>query len=177
MDHPARVVVRLEAGEAFGAGSHPSTRTCLAALEPLAPDAGTVLDVGSGTGVLAVAALLLGAASAEAVDTDPDAVSATIRTAELNGVADRLVVRRGTLDARAGPADLVVANLLLPVIEELGGVLASRVAPGGHLVLGGILERQVERALLAVGPLVLVATQRESGWVACVLGHPGDAVA
>ncbi|MBS1838759.1 MAG: 50S ribosomal protein L11 methyltransferase, partial [Actinobacteria bacterium] len=156
-----RVEIVLDAAHAFGSGSHPTTRVCVEALEGLADElAGArVLDVGSGTGVLGVAALVLGAGSLVAVDVDSPAVAATDRTAELNGVSDRLVeVSSRTVaevSADHGPFDVVVANLLIPIIETLGPDLAAAVAPGGRLILSGLLAdpslRQVDRALAAIG--------------------------
>ncbi len=179
-----RIEVVLDAADAFGSGSHPTTRLCLELLERL-DDAGSltgarVLDVGSGTGVLGVAALLLGAGSLVAVDVDTAAVTATSRTVELNGVADRVVEisDRPLAEAVAdhGPFDVVLANLLIPIIEELGPVLAAAVAPGGALVLSGLLSEpatgQVERAVRASAAeveLVLERVQHTDGWSAVVL--------
>jgi len=164
-----RIEVVLDPGPAFGAGSHPSTRACLAALEPLAPAATRVLDVGCGTGVLGIAALLLGAAGLTAIDIDPAAVTATTSALVLNGVAGRALVDTTSLGSVEGTFDLVLANLLLPIIEELGPDLAARVAPGGSLVLGGLLEDQLERAVAALTPLSPDRVDRDDGWVAAVL--------
>jgi len=164
-----RIEVVLDPGIAFGAGSHPSTRACLAALEPLAPAATMVLDVGCGTGVLGIAALLLGAGGLTAIDIDPAAVTATTSALVLNGVAGRALVDTTPLGSVEGTFDLVLANLLLPIIEELGPDLAARVAPGGSLVLGGLLEDQLERAVAALTPLSPDRVDRDDGWVAAVL--------
>jgi ribosomal protein L11 methyltransferase len=170
-DEPLVEVV-LDPGTSFGAGSHPSTRLCLAALEPLAPGAASVLDVGSGTGVLGVAALLLGADRLCAIDVDPAAVTATARAVELNGVSTRATVSAMPLDEVPEPADLVLANLLLAVLEPLAPALVAHVAPAGALVLGGVLEDQLERAVAALAPLVLADVLRDGDWVAAVLRHP-----
>ncbi len=182
-DDPApdgSVEVVVDPGTAFGSGSHASTRLCLAALEPLAPGARRVLDVGSGTGVLGVAALLLGAGTLVALDVDPEAVAATRRAVELNGVADRATVLDGPVSAVTGTFELVLANLLVPIIEELGPELVARVAPGGAIVVGGLLDHQVDRAVAALSPLVPSARTVEADWVALTLvvgaGHPDAAV-
>jgi ribosomal protein L11 methyltransferase len=176
----AAVEVVVDPGTAFGSGSHASTRLCLAALEPLAPGARRVLDVGSGTGVLGVAALLLGPGTLVALDVDPGAVAATRRAVELNGVADRATVLDGSVSAVAGTFDLVLANLLVPIVEELGPELVARVAPGGAIVVGGLLDHQVDRAVAALSPLALSARRVEADWVALTLvagaGHPDTTV-
>lgn len=170
-DEPLVEVV-LDPGTSFGAGSHPSTRLCLAALEPLAPNAASVLDVGSGTGVLGVAALLLGAGRLQAIDIDPAAVTATRRAVELNGVTAQATVSSSPLDDVPDRADLVLANLLLAVLEPLGPVLVDHVAPGGALVLGGVLAEQLDRAVAALAPLEVDRVLRDEDWVAAVLRRP-----
>ena len=173
-----RVEIVLDATHAFGSGSHPTTRPRLEVLEGLGAElAGArVLDVGSGTGVLGVAALVLGAGSLVAVDVDPAAVAATGRTAELNGVSDRAVevssrpVAEVTADH--GPFDVVLANLLIPIIETLGPELAAPY-PGGHLVLSGLLADpslgQADRALAAVGANFGAPNELDrDGWAAVV---------
>lgn len=168
------VEVLIDPGPAFGAGSHASTRVCLAALEPLAADAATVLDVGSGTGVLGVAALLLGAGTLRAIDVDADAVAATGRAARLNDVQDRVVVDDAPLDRVEGRFDLVLANLLAPVIEQLGAQLVERVAEHGRVVVGGVLEHQLARVEHALAPLVLLERRIEQGWLAATFGAHED---
>lgn len=163
------VVVRVGAGHAFGTGSHASTRLCLELLEGRAPGAATVLDVGCGTGVLGVAALLLGAGSVRAIDVDPVAVEATAVAAHRNGVSDRLTVDDSALSDVAGTFDLVLANLLAPILEDLGADLAARLAPGGAMVVGGVLAEQVDRVVAALDTLQLVDSAAEGDWVSLVL--------
>lgn len=169
---PDRIQVLLDPGATFGSGSHPTTRLCLVALEPLAPGSAMVLDVGCGTGVLGVAALALGAGALVAIDIDPDAVAATRRAVDLNGVAGRATVEPTPLAGVAGRFDLVLANLLLPVLEELGPELVAHLAPEGTLVISGLLEDQLDRATQALAPLEVVATLHDGDWVAATLAAP-----
>jgi ribosomal protein L11 methyltransferase len=154
-DETGTVILRLDPGMAFGTGLHPTTRACLALLQDVDPMPARVLDVGSGSGILGIAALALGAGSVLAVDTDVEAVAATRSNAEANGFADRLSVRQGTLgDVVAEPFPLVLANLVAAVLIELASPLASHLAPGGTLLASGIIAGrgdEVETALAAAG--------------------------
>ncbi|MFL2546307.1 MAG: 50S ribosomal protein L11 methyltransferase [Candidatus Rariloculaceae bacterium] len=137
----SRVAVRLNLGLAFGTGDHPTTSLCLEWLDrDLLPDT-RVLDYGCGSGVLAVAALRLGAKSAWAVDIDQQALSATRENAELNGVSERLWVGKPD-DLPEIMADVVIANILAQPLQNLASRLGEHVAPGGHIVLSGLLSRQ-----------------------------------
>lgn len=166
------VVVQVEAGQAFGTGSHASTRLCLELLESLAPSATRVLDVGCGTGVLGVASLLLGAGSARAIDVDPIAVRATAAAAVRNGVAERVLVDDTPLSSIDERYDLVLANLLAPILESLGPDLVDRLSPGANLVIGGVLDDQLDRVATALSPLRLEHTVRDEDWVAAIFRHP-----
>jgi ribosomal protein L11 methyltransferase len=166
------VIVQVEAGQAFGTGSHASTRLCLELLEPLAPSATRVLDVGCGTGVLGVASLLLGAATVRAIDIDPVAVGATAAAAERNGVAERVMVDDTPLAAIDERYDLVLANLLAPILEALGPDLVDRLSPGAALVVGGVLDEQLDRVATALAPLRPERTARDEDWVAAIFRHP-----
>lgn len=165
------VEVLVDPGAAFGAGSHATTRLALAALEPLAPHSARVLDVGSGTGVLGAAALLAGAGTLVAIDIDPGAVAATRRAIECNGLTGRARVGGDALAQTPGVFDLVLANLLLPVVEELGPELVAHVAPDGALVVSGVLEEQRARVLDAVAPMRVRSALRDGEWIALVLGR------
>jgi ribosomal protein L11 methyltransferase len=160
-------IVRMDPGMAFGTGLHPTTRACLSLLQA-EPMPARVLDVGSGSGILGIAALALGAGAVDAIDTDAEAVAATAANAAANGFADRLVVRQGTLDG--GPAEpypLVLANLVATVLIELAPWLAACVAPGGTLLASGIIEEredEVEEALAAAG-LERGARRHDGEWV------------
>ena len=155
-----RVVLRLARG-AFGSGEHETTRSCLEELGALEHLRGArVLDLGSGTGVLAIAAVLLGARTAVCVDPDPRAVATARRNGTLNGVAGALEHVEGTLSGvgEGGRFDLVLANLygdvLLPVLDAL----AARTAPGGRLVLSGVAweyDWDVRRGLERAGCVLL----------------------
>jgi len=177
---PDDVTLVLDPGMAFGTGLHPTTQSCLRALEDLVEPGVTVLDAGTGSGILAIAAIRLGASAVTAFDTDALAVRATLDNAAQNGVVERLRVWRGELDsvraeAGPGPWDIVVANILAPVIIGLLGErgLLEYVAPDGHLILSGIIDEQgpdVEAALSAAGGQVRrVITAGD--WVTYVAGH------
>lgn len=138
-------VVRLDPGLAFGSGTHPTTSLCLQWLDALSVDGGLagrdVLDFGCGSGILALAALKLGAARATGVDNDPQALLATGDNAERNGVGDRLGVFLPQ-DEPAAAYPVVVANILASALDALAATLASRVGPGGRIALSGILAGQ-----------------------------------
>jgi ribosomal protein L11 methyltransferase len=175
------VEIVIDPGRAFGSGAHPSTRLALAALADLVRGGEQVLDVGCGSGVLAVAALRLGAAGAVGLDTDPRAVAASRANAARNGVADRFAVAAG--DAGAGPApvgrascDVVVANMLLPELVAAVRTVAAAVRPAGAVVLSGVLDEQVDAvsaASAAGGLRVDGRPRREEGWSALVLRRGG----
>jgi len=155
---PGDVVLALDPGMAFGTGLHPTTRLCLAALEGIA-DAGTlagarVLDVGCGSGILAIAAVRLGAASALGVDTDPIAIESTAANARRNRVARRVQARHGSLPSGRPGFDVVLANLIASVLVDLAELLHDELLVGGTLVASGIFvdrEREVRAAFAAVG--------------------------
>ncbi len=144
-------IVRLDPGLAFGSGTHPTTSLCLQWLDALATDGvlrdATVLDYGCGSGILALAALKLGAARAVAIDNDPQALLATRDNAERNGVGDQLFVCLPDNETIA-TYPVVVANILASALDQLADMLAARTAAGGRIALSGILVGQ-EDALLA----------------------------
>ena len=160
----ARQVIRLDPGLAFGTGTHPTTRMCLrwtAARARTAP-LGRVLDYGCGSGILAIGAAKFGATDIDAVDIDPAAVESTRANAQANAVR----VRSGLPEAAAGVYDTVYANILATPLRVLAPLLCAHVAPGGHLVLAGILERQVDELREAYAPwLALGVADAEDGWV------------
>ncbi|MEM7377930.1 MAG: 50S ribosomal protein L11 methyltransferase [Pseudomonadota bacterium] len=140
---PNAVNVRLDPGLAFGSGTHPTTALCLRHLASESPCGVSVIDFGCGSGVLAVAALKLGAARVWATDIDPQALIATRENATLNGVTDKLLVSRPE-DGPVWQAEVLLANILHGPLIALRDDLVSRVVPGGRLVLSGVLEEQVE---------------------------------
>ena len=151
-DAPARIVIRIEPGMAFGTGTHETTRLCLKAIEKYFRG-GSFLDVGTGTGILAIAAAkLFPDARVEACDTDPQAVEIARENARLNGVGKQIEFRTGSVTEQTSSADLVCANLTGPVIVELLPSLLG--ATCGRLVLSGILAEQselVQSRLLELG--------------------------
>ena len=162
-------VVRLDPGLAFGSGTHPTTSLCLQWLDALAEagelDGRTVLDFGCGSGILALAALKLGAARAVGVDNDPQALIATHDNAERNGVDERMNV---FLPADEPPAQypIVVANILASALEALADTLAARVAPGGRIALSGILAGQEDALLDRYGEwFEALAVAQEGDWI------------
>jgi len=170
-----RVTVVIEPGRAFGTGHHGTTEGCLVLLEEALADApgAAVLDIGTGTGILAIAALRLGARAVLAIDLDPDAVAASRVNAERNGCAG-LTVRLAEPQEVAEAAAIVVANLLTHSHLALASHYARLVAPGGQLVLGGMLEDEddrVGRALASSGfkPRSRVALE---GWASLRLAAP-----
>jgi ribosomal protein L11 methyltransferase len=171
------IVLTIEPGRAFGTGHHGSTAGCLELLERAleAGGAARVLDLGTGSGILAIAALRLGAAHVVAVDEDPDAVAAAAANAGLNGVASRLDVRLGDVDVlETSPAPLVLANLLTAAHLKLAPRYRRLLTPGGALVLGGILDAEADAVGDALRAQGLTPTDRASidGWSALEFRAP-----
>jgi ribosomal protein L11 methyltransferase len=150
----AAVVVRLDPGLAFGTGTHATTALCLEWLDSQPLHNQTMLDYGCGSGVLAIAALLLGCTAATAMDIDPQAVTATHSNAVYNGVAKKLNVVSSD-SAVSGTYDIVIANILAEPIIELVDRIAGRVKSGRLLALSGILSGQVNEVLDAYTPWVV----------------------
>lgn len=163
------IVIEMDPGQAFGCGTHPTTAMCLKLLEKHLRRGEAVYDVGTGSGILAVAAAMLGASRVVAVDMDPLAVRAANENAERNGVAGLVQVVRGNLlDAAEGPAGLVVANILADVIVALAPSAAKVLNPGGIFISSGIIARRsgdVLAALSAAG-FAVEETVAEGEWVA-----------
>lgn len=165
-----RIVIRIEPGMAFGTGTHETTRLCLQAIEKLFAGRASFLDVGAGTGILAIAAAKLSPqARIEACDTDEMAVSIARENAEANGVLDQIEFRAGSIDDSTASADLVCANLTADVIVRLLPSLVSLTC--GKLILSGILETQLElvqAALLACG-VSEFEIEQDGEWVALIV--------
>lgn len=168
-DHADAAVVRLDPGLAFGSGTHPTTALCLQWLDALATEGAltgaTVLDFGCGSGILALAALKLGATRAIGVDNDPQALLATHDNAERNGVGDRLTVHLPD-DEPVATYPVVVANILASALDRLADTLASRVAAGGRIALSGILVGQEDALLARYAPsFERLQVAHEGDWV------------
>ena len=174
------VVLALDPGMAFGTGLHPTTRLCLAGIESwadrglLTPGA-RVLDVGCGSGILAIAAGLFGAGELVGLDTDPIAIEATRANARRNGLGRRLTARQGSLPSGGPPFDLVLANLIASVLVALADALAAETRPDGRLLASGIFvdrEPEVRTAFEAAG-LAIAGRSEDGEWVALEAVHRG----
>lgn len=160
----ATTALRLDPGLAFGTGTHPTTRMCLKWIAGHAADlqGQRVLDYGCGSGILAIGAAKFGATDIDAVDIDPAAVESTAQNAQANGVQ----LSAGLPDKARGEYQTVLANILATPLRVLAPLLCAHVAPGGHLVLAGILERQAEELKEAYAPWVrLEVADAEDGWI------------
>lgn len=140
------VMIEIDPGMAFGTGTHETTQLCVRLLDEMAitPNC-TVLDVGTGSGILAIAAVKLGASTAFGVDFDPDAIRESIRNAETNGCGDRCTFRVGELEESDPKADVVIANILPHVLIAISDGLLAHTLPGGTLILSGILLVEEDR--------------------------------
>ena len=169
---PARLIV-IEPSTGFGTGHHQSTRLCLRALQRLDLRDRAVIDVGTGSGVLAIAAAVLGATTIVAVDNDADALEAARRNMDLNAVAGRVTLQQaGLADYSAPPADVVVANLTVSILTRFVGTLTELVAPDALLVVGGFTSDQVSLVLDAFSGWTAVARDDEDDWVGLTLRRP-----
>ncbi len=168
------VVVELDPGMAFGTGLHPSTQLSMQGVEQVVSPGDRVFDVGTGSGILAIAALKLGAAHADAVDVETVAVRAANENAVRNGVAELIDVRLGTAgegEPFAGEYDVVLANIIARILIDLAEPLVGATRPGGKLVLAGIIESresEVAAAFEVLGAGVVTRRQMDD-WVSLVL--------
>jgi len=178
---PQEVIIRLDPGMAFGTGLHASTRLCLAAIERLLRPGMSVLDVGTGSGILAIAAALQGAGRVQALDIDPVAVEVARENVTLNEVSTIVRVERGTLGAgpsaevprhTAGGYDLLLVNILAEVIITMAPAIAGALRAGGIYVGSGIISERADDAAraLADAGLPLDERRQEDDWVA-LIGH------
>ena len=172
----ARIIIRLDPGLAFGTGTHPTTRMCLrwiankGGTSSVSTDAalGRVLDYGCGSGILAIGAAKHGAIDIDAVDIDDAAVESTVLNAQANEVA----LKAGLPELVSGVYQTVLANILATPLKVLAPLLWSRVAPGGSLVLAGILERQADELKAAYAPYCqLTVSDQEDGWILMTATH------
>ncbi len=171
---PGEVVLEMDPGMAFGTGQHPTTRMCVQACERLVQEGTRVLDVGTGSAILSLAAAKLGAASVVALEVDPVAVEVARKNVALNGLEGRIQVYQGSLELLGEEGfDLVLANIIASVIIDLAQGLHDALVPGGRLVASGIIadrEGEVRDALVAAG-LEVEETMTEGDWRAMVCRH------
>ena len=167
-DSRGRTVLHLEPGLAFGTGAHETTRLCMELLEDFVTPDAQVLDVGCGSGILSVAALLLGAKHATGVDIDALAVKTAVENAARNGVGDRFTGIHGSLTEKvSGQFDVVVANIVADVVIELTRDVTKCVKPGGVKLMSGIIDDREPDVLRALAGRFAVFNRREDrGWVA-----------
>jgi ribosomal protein L11 methyltransferase len=168
------VVLELDPGIAFGTGLHPTTQLCVAAVEELVQPGMSVLDMGTGTGILAMVAARLGAGAILAVDNDENAIIAARRNVEANGLASEIELRYGSLADVTASYDLIVANILAPVIAAMADTgLAHRLCEGGVLVASGILEEQADSVAEALerGGLRVSERRRIDEWMVLLARH------
>lgn len=176
VDPDDRIALQIDPGQAFGTGHHPTTRGCLLEIEHAcareAPSRG--LDVGCGSGVLALAMRAFGVRRVAAVDNDPVAVEATREAAQANGLTP--IATGASLSSRRGKYDLIVANLFANLLVELAPALAARLAPGGRLIVSGLLESQEKdvRAALRRAGLRMHRRRCLSTWVTLVVRAPKE---
>ncbi len=175
----AEVVVSLDPGRAFGTGLHVSTRQALLALQKCGVEGRRVLDLGTGSGILAIAAAGLGAAAVVGLDTDERAVDAARENVAANGREDRIELGVGTLGEPgieqhlARPFDIVVANIVAAVHCELAAHFPGPIVPGGRLILGGIVDERADLVTAAMAdlPLNLIERTDEERWVSLVFAR------
>jgi ribosomal protein L11 methyltransferase len=166
---PHEVVVTVDPGRAFGTGTHESTRLLMQALDKHVRGGERVLDVGCGTGILAICALKLGAKDALCIDVDPDAIEVTRENAAFNAVSALVEASTTPVEEVAGQYPLVLANIQATVLIPLAQEIAARVAPGGLLFLSGILIGQEDEVRAAYPELALLDAPKEGEWIALLL--------
>jgi len=168
------LVLRVDPARAFGTGTHETTRLCLLALEKLAAERmlGCVLDLGAGTGILAVAATRLGAQRVVATDLDEEATDSIRKHAGLNDVPVQIVRADGGRCFRQGVFDIVLANLTAPLLVERAEEIMDLVAPAGRLVLSGVLGSDVQDVLTTYRGFPLLSRSTAGEWAALELGNP-----
>jgi ribosomal protein L11 methyltransferase len=171
LDQATAPVLQIDPGAAFGGGSHPTTRLLLEALAAHLRGGERVLDVGCGSGVLALVAVRLGAASAVGIDVDPAAVAATEANAARNGLARKVSAQATPLQELPGTFDVILANIGQEVLIALAPEIERRLKPGGWLGLSGISPAQASRTGAAYPATRIVATPQLDDWSA-ILGEP-----
>ena len=161
--------ITIEPADSFGLGDHPTTRLSAASVDDLIRPGDRVLDVGCGSGVLSILAARRGAAAVTAIDVSEAAREATIANASANEVADLVAASTTPVHEIAGTFDLVVANILAPALVAMAGELCRLVAPGGALVISGVLTGSYDHVVGALAPLIVVRERHADGWSALEL--------
>ena len=166
-----RTVITMDPGMAFGTGTHETTSLCLETLDELVQGGERMLDIGTGSGILAIAALKLGAMEAEGVDIDPMCVRTAGENAQRNGVAERLTVLVGDLsDKASGVYDIITANIVAAAILSLAPAVPALMAPGAKFIASGIIDERRDEVLdgLKAAGLRPVQVKEKRGWV-CII--------
>ena len=166
-----RTVITMDPGMAFGTGTHETTSLCLETLDELVQGGERMLDIGTGSGILAIAALKLGAKEAEGVDIDPMCVRTAGENAQRNGVAERLTVLVGDLsDKASGVYDIITANIVAAAILSLAPAVPALMAPGARFIASGIIDERRDEVLdgLKAAGLRPVQVKEKRGWV-CII--------
>jgi ribosomal protein L11 methyltransferase len=169
---PNDLVLTLDPANAFGTGTHETTRLVLAELEEIVVPGRPVLDVGTGSGILAIGCCLLGASHVRALDIDDESVNACEENAEANGVRDRIEVDKTKVEALTEQYPLVLANIETRILVPLKAAIMARVEPGGVLVLSGILRSELETAKREYASFALLREREQGEWAALVLRRP-----
>jgi ribosomal protein L11 methyltransferase len=164
-----RAAIRVDPGRCFGSGSHPTTRLALVEVARRVTPGAAVLDVGTGSGILAVAAAVCGATRVDALDIDAEAIEVTRANAARNGVADRVTASTAAVASLARTFDVVVANLTAAALAGLAGDLVAAVAPQGWLIVSGMLAGQWAHVADRLTALSVVDRPELDGWTAAVL--------
>jgi ribosomal protein L11 methyltransferase len=170
------VIISLDPGMAFGTGQHPTTRMCMQGMQDVMKPGDHVLDLGSGSGILAIAAIAFGASTVLATDTEEMAVKASIENVALNGMQDKITVREGSMDAvgNDGPFDLVFANINAAAVISLASAIASEMKPGAWLFAGGVIAEREEsaRSALEAAGLRIERVMQNGDWRTFVVRRP-----
>ncbi len=173
---PGQIIIELDPGMAFGTGTHPTTAMCIRFLEEIIRGGETVFDIGTGSGVLSIAAALLGAGAVRAVDYDPVAVSAAAENVALNGLEGRIKVMEGNLlDGLGGRADILIANIVADVIIRLCPGAFEALKKGGVFLASGIINSRSEEVFEAArkAGFMIKKVSREGDWVSFLAAREG----